>query len=93
MQVEGGLLLLQRVDGMDHALVADVAGSGRADPAHASTCAPFSSWAAGQLDACRDSRERPAARYRHQEPHGYLRYVAFLSRSALDVGNGEESRA
>ena len=64
-----------------------------ADPTHASACAPSSSWAAGQLDARRDSRELPAARYRHQEPRGYLRYVAFSSRSALDVGNGEESRA
>jgi len=27
MRVEGGLLLLQRVDGMDHALVAGVAGA------------------------------------------------------------------
>jgi len=39
----------------------------------------------------RDSRRLPAARDRRQEPYGYLRYVTFSSRSALEARNAKDA--
>ena len=46
----------------------------------------------GQIQATWDGTDFAFDAVRTGTEHGYLRYVAFSSRSALNVGNGEENR-
>ena len=59
---------------------------------HASACGPSSSRGSRSTTYVPGWRRTSRNTVSPYEPLGYLRYVAFSSRFALDVENGEESR-